>query len=261
MKKIHSDSLIKPRVSKTDYSGIAEHYDKVRPFVAEIWLSKIIGYGEIEADCAVLEVGCGTGRYTMSVSTVKRPVVCGLDPSIDMLKQAVAKDESKDILWIQGDGQKLPFRDNSFNCIYMTLVIHHIENKEMVLREIHRTLKKDGKCVIMTNSHSRIKKHVLRDFPGIIAMDLKRFPTVPYIKRTMRKVGFTDVHYYPVQHDEYMPTDEFLERVRNKYVSTLTLLGEEEFQRGFEIFQRRVREKYDAKILRHTGFDFVIGHK
>ena len=229
--------------------------------MAEIWLSKIIGYGEIEEDCAVLDIGCGTGRFTLSVSTMKSPVVCGLDPSIEMLKQAATKDESTDILWIQGDGQKLPFRDDSFNCIYMTLVIHHIENKEMALQEIHSTLKKDGKCVIMTNSHSRIKKHVLRDFPGIIAMDLKRLPTVPYIKKTMRKVGFTHVHYYPVQHNEYMPTDEFLERVKNKYISTLTLLGEEEFQRGFEIFQRRVREKYDAKILRHTGFDFVIGNK
>ena len=249
------------RVSKTDYSKIAGQYDKVRPFVASIWMQKIIDYGKIEVNCTVLDYGCGTGRYTLDVSAEKAPMVSGLDLSIDMLKQAVAKDESRDILWIQGDGQMLPFRDESFDCIYMTLVIHHMEDKGAALREIHRALKGGGRCVIMTNSHSRIKKHVLRDFPGIIALDLRRFPTVPCIKKAMREVGFTDIHFYPVQYDEYMPTDEYLERVRNKYISTLTLLSEKAFKRGFDVFQQRVREKYGTQILRHSGFDFIVGHK
>ena len=227
---------------------------------AEVWLSRIIEYGKIGANCAVLDIGCGTGRFPLDISAVKNSVVCALEPSIEMLKQAAAKDKSGDILWVRGDGQKLPFRDNFFNCIYMTLVIHHIENKEMALREIYRALKKGGRCVIMTNSHSRMKKHVLHDFPGVTGIDLKRFPSVPSLKKAMTKIGFRDVHYHVVKHDEgYMPTDEYLERVRNKYISTLTLLSEEAFQRGFKIFQQRVRRKYGTQIRRVSGFDFVIG--
>ena len=260
--KFCRDNVIKPGVPKTDYSQIAEYYDKVRPVPADIWLSKIIEYGKIDANCAVLDVGCGTGRFTLGISTVKDSIVFALEPSIKMLKQAVAKDESRNILWIRGDGQKLPFRGNFFNCIYMTLVIHHIENKEMVLREIYRALKKGGKCVIMTNSHYRMKKHVLHNFPGVTAIDLKRFPSVLSVKKTMIKNGFRDVHYHIVQRDEgYMPTDEYLERVRNKYISTLTLLSEEAFQRGLKIFQQRVRRKYGAQIRQISGFDFVVGLK
>ena len=254
--------MIKPKVPKTDYSKIAEYYDKVRPMPAGIWLSKIIEYGKIDANCAVLDVGCGTGRFPLGISTVKSSMVCALEPSIDMLKQALAKDESRDILWVWGDGQKLPFRDDFFDCIYMTLVIHHIENKEMALREIYHALKKGGNCVVMTNSHSRMKKHVLHDFPGVTTIDLKRFPSVPSLKETLIKIGFRDVHYHVVKHDEgYMSTDEYLERVRNKYISTLTLLSEEAFQRGFKIFQQRVRRKYGAQIRRISGFDFVVGQK
>lgn len=95
----------------------------------------------------------------------------------------------------------------------------------------------------------------------MIAIDLKRFPSQPHIKRTMENIGFTDVHYHVVQHDEHTPTDEYLERVGKKYVSTLTLLGKEAFPRGFKIFRLRVLSKYGAQVLRHSGFDFVYGRK
>jgi ubiquinone/menaquinone biosynthesis C-methylase UbiE len=260
--KFSRDNVTKPRVPKTDYSKIAEYYDKVRSMPDVVWLSKIIEYGKIGANCVILDVGCGTGRFPLSLSTMKNAIVCALEPSIEMLKQTVAKDKSRNILWIRADEQKLPFRDNFFDCIYITLVLHHIENKEMTLQEIYRTLKKGGKCVIMTTSHSRIRKHVINDFPEVTAIDLKRFPSVPSIKKTMIKMGFRNVHYHVVQHDEeYIPTDEYLERVRNKYISTLTLLSEEAFQRGFKIFEHRIRRKYGTQIRRILGFDFVIGQK
>ena len=62
---------------------------------ADIWLSKIIEYGKIDTNCAVLDVGCGTGRFTLGISAVKNSMVCALEPSIEMLKQAVAKDKSR----------------------------------------------------------------------------------------------------------------------------------------------------------------------
>jgi len=255
-------NVVKLEVPKTDYSKIVEYYDKVRPIPDDIWLSKIIEYGKIDSNCAILDVGCGTGRFPQVLLTMKNPVVYALEPSIEMLKQAVAKDESRNILWIRGDGQKLPFKNDSFNCVYMTLVLHHIENKKMALQEIHRTLKKSGNCVIMTNSHSRLKKHVLRDFPGVMAIDLKRFPSMPSLRKIMIKIGFRDVHHHFVkQGEEHVPAEEYLERVRNKYISTLTLLSEEAFQRGFKIFQRRVHKKYGAQIRRIIGFDFVVGKK
>jgi len=254
--------VIKPRVTKTDYSSIAEYYDKVRPALADFWLSKIIEHGKIDANCVVLDIGCGTGRFPLGIFATKNSIVCALEPSIEMLKHAVAKDKSRDILWVRGDGQKLPFREKFFNCVYMTLVIHHIENREMALQEICRVLKKGGNCVIMTVSHHRIKEYPLGAFPGVTAIDLKRFPSVPSLKKTMSKIGFRDVHYHVVKHDEgCMPTKEYLEMVRNKYISTLTLLSEEAFQRGLKIFQNRVRKKYGSKIRRIRRFDFVVGQK
>jgi len=196
------------------------------------------------------------------MSVAKDCLLCALEPSIGMLKHAVVKDKSRRILWIRGDGQRLPFRDSVFDCVYMTLVIHHIEDKESALREMHRVLKREGNFIIVTNSHSRIKKHVLRDFPGVVPIDLKRFPTVPSLKKLMTKAGFGNVHHHILQHDRgYISTNEYLERVRNKYISTLTLLNEEEFQKGLKIFEKRVKSKYGDQIKQLDKFVFIIGQK
>ena len=225
-------------------------------------MSKIIDYGKIDAGRTVLDIGCGTGRFPLSLSAVKNSMLCALEPSIEMLRQGVVKDKSKRILWVRGDGQRLPFQDGLFDCIYMTAVIHHIENKEMTLREIFRVVKKGGKCVMMTFSHSRIKKHITHDFPGVVAIDLKRVPSVLSLKKMMTMIGFRDVHHHVVQIDEgYVSTNEYLERVRNKYMSTLTLLSEEDFQRGFKIFKERVKRKYGSKIRKISWFVFIDAQK
>ena len=249
-------------IPKTDYSEIAKYYDKSRASPIDVWLSKIVEYGKIEANCTVLDVGCGTGRFPLSMLSIRNCVFYALEPSIEMLRQAVGKYESRRILWVRGDGKRLPFREDLFDCVYMTWVIHHIDDKETALRQIRRVLKKDGNCVIMTNLHSRIRKHVLSDFPEVLAIDLKRFPPIPSLKETMMKVGFRAVHHHILRYDRgYISTDEYLERVRNKYVSTLTLLIEDEFQRGFKIFQKRIRRKYGDQIEQIDRFVFVVGLK
>ncbi len=249
-------------VPKTDYSKIAGYYDEVRSTPIEIWLLKIIEYGRIDPKCAVLDVGCGTGRFASALFRARNSTVYALDPSSEMLKQAAVKDRVRNVSWIRGEGEELPFRDDLFDCVYMTLVIHHIEDKEKALQEIHRVLKEGGNYVIMTNSHSRMKKSILHDFPGLTSIDLRRFPTVPSLAQSLMKIGFKDVHYHTVKRqEEDISTEEYLERVKNKYISTLTLLSEEAFQKGFKIFQRRVRRKYGARMRRILGFNFVVGRK
>jgi SAM-dependent methyltransferase len=254
--------LKQTKIPKTDYSQVAKYFDRVRPLPSDVLISKIIEYGKLNANHKVLDVGCGTGRFPLRISDVRNVSLCALEPSIEMLKQAVRKDESRRILWVRGDGQRLPFQDKVFDCVYMTAVIHHIENKEMVLQEIYRILKTGGRCAIMTFSHSRIKKHVTRDFPGVVSTDLKRVPSVPSLKKMMTLTGFREVAYHVAKVDEgYVSTDYYLNRVRNKYISTLSLLSEDEFKKGLKIFEERIRRRYGSRIRYISWFVFLVGRK
>jgi ubiquinone/menaquinone biosynthesis C-methylase UbiE len=245
---------------KTDYSKIAKCYDKVRTEPGTL-LSQIIKYGGINSNSKVLDVGCGTGRFLTDLSSLTKCSLLGLEPSPEMLRGAFLKDHSRGIAWIQGDGQRLPFSDEVFDCVYMTFVLHHIERKDLALQEIYRVLKKGGTCVIVTTSHSQIKRHVLNNFPGVTAIDLKRFPSVLSIKRSMIAISFRNVHSHAFQRPEMTPTSKYLERVRNKYVSTLTLFSDDEFQRRFKVFQQRVRKKYGTHFKRIARFIFVEARK
>jgi ubiquinone/menaquinone biosynthesis C-methylase UbiE len=249
------------RIPKANYSCIAEYYDKVRPPPADVWISKTIEYGKIKDSSQVLDIGCGTGRYPLSILTFKSAQICGLDVSTNMLRTALAKDTRKRVFWVLGDAGRLPFQDNLFDCVYMTLVLHHIENRAVMFQRVYRVLRTGGSYVIMTPSHSQIKRHVLRHFPKVTAIDLRRFPTIPSIKKLMKKTGFRNVQSHIVRQDEgCISTADLLEKVRNKYISTLTLLSEEQFRKGFKIFQERLR-RYGDRIRRISEFNFVVGQK
>jgi len=247
-------------IPKTDYSRIAGHFDRVRTEPGML-IPLITRYGRINSSSTVLDVGCGTGRFLVNLLSVTKCLLFGLEPSLEMLREAVLKDSSKNITWIQGDGQELPFSNEVFDCVYLTFVLHHIERKELALQEIYRVLKKGGKCVILTTSHAQIRKHVLNDFPGVTAIDLKRLPSILCIRRSMMKTSFKAIHHHVFHRPEDTSTERYLERVRNKYISTLTLFSEEEFQKRFKVFQERVHLKYGDKIERISGFVFVEARK
>jgi ubiquinone/menaquinone biosynthesis C-methylase UbiE len=248
------------KISKTNYSKIAEYYDKVRHVRADVWIPKIIQYGKIENGSLVLDVGCGTGSLAISLSTSQNAHVFSIDDSSKMLKKALTKDKNRKVHWVLSDAHKLPFKNNCFGCMYMALVIHHLENKELALQEIYRVLRKGGSCVIMTHSHYRIKRHFLRYFPGITAIDLKRFSSILFLKTLMEKIGFRNVHSHLAQQDEgYIRADEILEKVKSKYISTLTLLSEEQFQKGFHVFQEKIKRKYGERKRQIYRYNFVVG--
>jgi len=250
------------KISKSNYSKIAEYYDKMRHIRADVWIPKIIQYGKIENRSLVLDVGCGTGSFATSLLSLRNATIFSIDNSLKMLKKASAKNKTRKIHWILSDAHKLPFKNNCFDCVYMTLVVHHFENKELALQEVYRALKKGGSCVIMTHSHYRIKRHFLRDFPGITAIDLKRFPSIPFLKILMEKIGFKNVHSHLAQQDEgYITTAEILEKVKNKFISTLTLLSEERFQKGFHVFEEEVKREYGKRKRQISRFNFVVGWK
>jgi SAM-dependent methyltransferase len=248
-----------PRV---DYSTIAAYYDKARPAPSDFWISRIVNQGKIGPESDVLDVGCGTGRFTIKIARSSGARMFALDSSIRMLKKALARDRGRKIGWCLGDARLLPFKGNSFDCICMTMVIHHIESREAVLAATLRSLRSRGRCVILTTSHSAIRAHTLRHFPGVVAIDVRRFPSIPALKTAMRKTGFKNVRSSVMKHDEGEITVEaYCKMVQGKYISTLSLLGEEKFETGFGVFQERIRRLYGRRMRRVLKFNFVVGEK
>jgi SAM-dependent methyltransferase len=87
----------------------------------------------------LLDVGCGKMPYKNHIlENTKVKTYHGID-----IDQALEYDENikPDFYW---DGNKLPFADDSYDCIIATEVLEHVPNTNLFLEEVYRVLKKEG---------------------------------------------------------------------------------------------------------------------
>jgi len=94
----------------------------------------------------ILEIGFGTGiNVNYYPESVKK--IIGVDVNKGMLNQFRKKlDEGKiEVELLHRNGETIPFHDNSLNAVVSTYTLCTIKNVELVLKEIHRILKPDGK--------------------------------------------------------------------------------------------------------------------
>lgn len=97
----------------------------------------------------VLEVAAGTCICGRALAPLVKKVTC-LDMTTAMLAVGKSKSEKlKNIDFVQGDAEKLPFPDNSFDIIISRLAFHHFSNPKCCFSEMARALKTDGKLVVV----------------------------------------------------------------------------------------------------------------
>lgn len=99
-------------------------------------------------DLTVIDLGCGTGFFTELLSSSYERVI-GVDISSKMLA-FTKQHRSDDITLVAGDAFKMPFIDNSIDCIYSNLVIQWCNPLEHALAELFRVLKPGGLFVFST---------------------------------------------------------------------------------------------------------------
>ena len=116
----------------------------------DLWYERPFGRSafELELECVrgilespemALEVGVGTGRFASALG-----IGFGIDPSFGMLR--IAKERG--ITCVQGVGESLPFKDESFDLLLLVVTLCFVEDPFSVIRECARVLKRDGRLIL-----------------------------------------------------------------------------------------------------------------
>ena len=101
---------------------------------------------------SVLDLGCGPGLYAEELLARGAHEITGLDASPTMIELARRRNPEHASFRVHDLEQPLPWlADESFDLVVMALVIHHLDNRVAVLREIHRVLRPPGRVVVSTH--------------------------------------------------------------------------------------------------------------
>lgn len=119
------------------YDGLADWYDREfapAPLEGATWetVARLIGSGT----GALLDVGCGTGRYSSALAELGWQVT-GVDISEDMLSRA----RERGVHAVQANVSALPFEDASFDAAVSVWTHTDLDDFAGAIREVARVLR------------------------------------------------------------------------------------------------------------------------
>jgi len=106
----------------------------------------------IQPGMRVLEIGCGSGAYTLemarAVGATGKVVALDIQPGmLEQLKNKLTRSENTDIRNVEpllASAYQLPFQNGSFDAAFMITVLQEIPDKWRALAEVRRTLRPGG---------------------------------------------------------------------------------------------------------------------
>jgi SAM-dependent methyltransferase len=156
MKKPSREDVSKPKVDEYAYKkdfyrdpAVAADYDQHRFTTprrkrrnVRKWRAIQRALDEAGDVRSVLDLPCGTGRFTGDLARLGLEVVGG-DISLQMMREAaVSSDVQHPGIggYVQGDGEELPFRDRSLDCTVSIRFMFHVDpiTRRRILREMGR---------------------------------------------------------------------------------------------------------------------------
>jgi 2-polyprenyl-3-methyl-5-hydroxy-6-metoxy-1,4-benzoquinol methylase len=107
-----------------------------------------IVYNELlNKDTIVLDLGCGTGRWTKYVAN-KVKLVEAVDPSEAILSAHKLTSDLPNVRITQASVSNIPFDDESFDFIICLGVLHHIPDTQKALIDLCKKMKPNGHLLL-----------------------------------------------------------------------------------------------------------------
>lgn len=165
----------------------------------------------------ILDVACGTGDLSLTLSGGGDAQIVGIDFCRPMLDIAASKSSKRgsEIPFIEGDALALPFRDGSFDGATIGFGLRNLASVEAGLRELLRVLKPGGRVAVLEFSspesaifRALFKVYFTKLLPlvgGLISGSrgayqylpdsVSHFPNQEELSSMMKEAGFEEITY------------------------------------------------------------------
>jgi len=228
------------------FDTCADNYDQFRTGSAP-YLFTVISLLKRFKINSLLDLGCGTGNLYYQLSPHWKGKYIGLDISLKMLRKAQEKRLPAN--WVHADVHDIPCSDNSFDAISGIYVLHLLDRHPKMVSECRRVLK-HGWVLFVSAPHLFIKNHPLNQFfPSFSEIDIQRFPKEENIVNMLMEAGFYNIHQeYYISVRDWL-SEEYLQKISSKFISTLRLIPQNEFEEGLIKMKEEVLKNKSPKRI------------
>lgn len=184
----------------------------------------------------ILDVGCGSGRFSIGFAQLGAKEVTGIDlgkTGIKIGTNFIEKFNLKNIKLIEGNVLSLPFEDNEFDFVFSKGVLHHTGDLKKGLEEYFRVLKKGGNGFLYLYGSGGVFWNSRRKMREV----MKLIP-INYTIQILKEIGmpnkryvFTDSWYVPTEeHVQRKWLEEFLHNQKYEKITRIDITGDESIQ-------------------------------
>lgn len=156
----------------SSYDRIAPHYDWIVRWLERWFLGNLREntLRKVPTDGRMLEIGAGTGLNFVLYPHDATGVAS--EPSRGMLSFARQKNRPEGISLVQTSAECLPFKSDSFDTAFATLVFCSIDNPTSAFAELRRVVKPGGSVVLLEHVRPRNLLGPLFDLINLITVPL-----------------------------------------------------------------------------------------
>jgi ubiquinone/menaquinone biosynthesis C-methylase UbiE len=246
-----------------DKTDIAVTYDRGRdhgPEFLDLWMKVVSSHVNDQRPGKILDLGCGTGRFSEALAVHFDSEVIGIDPSKKMLEQARSKRPCRRVRYGHGRGESIPLQDNSVDLIFMSMIFHHFDNPGLAVRECRRVLRHDigdggdrdvATAIVRTGTRERISSYPYVDFfPETRPILEEILPTNTFVHNVFEAAGFRMVTSEVVTQEIAPSYQAYAEKLAAGADSVLARLSRRDFDAGM-----RALRVYAADSDREAVFE------
>ena len=235
-----------------DRTKIPEAYDRSRdhgPEVLALWMNAVASLAGRERIRTILDLGCGTGRFTQSLARHFDAEVIGVDPSEKMLERAREKFDDPRVRYELGPAEAIPLESNSVDMIFMSMSFHHFADRPGAARECRRVLRGGGRAFVRTGVRERTTVYpYVPFFPSTPAMIAEMLPSLAELQSAFESEGFRLVSSEVIRQTIASSWDVYADKVAAGGDSVIARLDERELDTGLAKLRAYAATTRDAVV-------------
>jgi SAM-dependent methyltransferase len=245
-----------------DRSGIPAGYDCGRdhgPEWLERWMHVIASHLAGRRVASILDLGCGTGRFTEGLATRFEAEVVGVDPSMKMLERARQKSRLARVHYARGTAEALPLASGSVDLVFLSMSFHHFPDPHRAARECRRAIRDTGTVLVRTATREQIPWYpYVPFFPGTRAMLQELLPDLATLGNVFGSAGFRLVTADVVRQTIAPDWGAYAQKLAAGADSVLARLSARDLEHGLRALEEHARSRPPEPIVEPV--DLVVFH-